>query len=197
MFNASPLSDSQIDICVLLNMLDFEVVNIKLSLKLNSISYQDILNKVQSLQINQQLNFIVVFQKYTYSIFKPTKVTGNLHCNATKLREFSDIHDAINLLHILFPEATLNNITVDNITSTTKCDRKQNLNKLFSKLNYSYSLKYNLQKFPAIFIKIPVEDKKLTVFIFASGKVVCVGAKTENHLKLISSWVKTEINNTL
>ena len=57
-------------------MLDLNVVNIKLSLKLAPMCYNDILNQTFHLPTNKKMNFIVVFQKYTYTIFKPNALTG-------------------------------------------------------------------------------------------------------------------------
>ena len=85
-------------------------------------------------------------------------------------------------------------LVIDNTTSITKYDEKKNLDKLFMKLNALYLIKYNLQTFPAIFIKYPLEDRNVIVFIFSSGKVICVGAKSKQHLNNVSNWLKTEIN---
>ena len=160
-------------------MLELSVVNIKLSLKIASIDYQDIIDHSQHIKSNRQLNFIVIFSTFTYTIFKPTNSTGYIHCNVTKIRNFSAIASATALFFSMFPQGKLMGLVIDNTTSVTKCDEKKNLDKLFVKLNPLYSLKYNLQKFPAIFIKYPLDERNVTVFIFSSGKVICVGAKNQ------------------
>ena len=175
-------------------MLDLKIVNIKLSLKIVGTSYQHVIERTIHLQQKKRLNFIVIFNTFTYSIFKPTVSTGHLHCNITKIRSFEDISKAIEILTAIFPSAELKPYNVDNLTATTACDTKQNLEQMFTKLNFKYGIKYNLQKFPALFIKYPAVNSYATVFIFSSGKVVCVGAKSQNQLKLISEWLKTEIN---
>ena len=98
------------------------------------------------------------------------------------------------LVKYLIPNANLKNLKIDNITSSARCDNKQNLHDLFYKLSPQYNLKYNLQKFPAIFIKVPIDNEILTVFIFSSGKVICVGAKSEHQVNLVSIWVNEKIN---
>ena len=118
----------------------------------------------------------------------------HLHCKITKIRRFEDISRAIEILLTVLPDAKLKAYTVDNLTATTICDTKKNLDQLFTKLNLKYHIRYNLQKFPAIFIKFPPNTSYTTVFIFSSGKVVCVGAKSQGLLKVISGWLKTEIN---
>ena len=94
----------------------------------------------------------------------------------------------------ILPNAEVKNTCVDNITSTTNCDIKQNLDSLFSKLCFHYRIKYNIQKFPAIFIKYPVDKNCVTVFIFSSGKVICVGGKSEEQLKKTSNWLKNVVH---
>ena len=175
-------------------MLDLKVVNIKLSLKIVGISYQHVIERTINLQQKRRLNFIVIFNNYTYTIFKPTVSTGHLHCNITKIRGFEDICKAIEILFAVFPGAELEPYKVDNLTATTVCDTKENLDQVFTNLNFKYRIKYNLQKFPALFIKYPAVKSYATVFIFSSGKVVCVGAKSQDQLKVISEWLKTEIN---
>ena len=120
--------------------------------------------------------------------------TGELHCNITKISSFSKVSNAIEELIDILPSVKVKQSSIDNITATTSCDRKQNLNILFVKLYQNYQIKYNAQKFPAFFIKYPTEEHCVTVFIFSSGKVICVGGKSVEGLKQTSHWLKTVIN---
>ena len=86
-------------------MKDLSVVNIKLSLKLTSIKYQEVMSKALHLRCNERPNFIVLFYTYTYTIFKANALTGHLHCNVTKIKSFSDVPNALKLLYELFPSA--------------------------------------------------------------------------------------------
>ena len=175
-------------------MHDLKVVNVKVSVKITSAKYQEVISQISHLQCNQKPNFTVLFHTYTYTIFKASIPTGYLHCNITKLSTFSNVSKAVKLLSSLLPKASFINLSIDNITSTSECDRKQNLDNLFVKLQHTYILKYNLQKFPAIFIRVPFDKGDVTVFVFASGKLVCVGAKSPLHLEQVSKWIRTEIN---
>ena len=175
-------------------MQDLNVVNIKISLKLGSICYRDLLDHTAQLQCNKKMNFIVIFKKYTFTIFKPNALTGDMHCNVTKLKSFSNITEAISILTDIIPNVKVKYSSTDNITAITNWNQKVNLDLLFSKLCSSYEIKYNIQKFPAIFIRYPLESNHVTVFIFSTGKVICVGCKSEEQLKITSKWLNDIIN---
>ena len=106
----------------------------------------------------------------------------------------SKICHAMEELKTILPCVKVKQNSIDNITATTSCDRKQNLSLIFEKLYPKYKIKYNIQKFPAIFIKYPTKQSVVTVFIFSSGKVICVGGKSSDQLKQTSCWLRTVIN---
>ena len=118
-------------------------------------------------------------------------LTGLLHCNVTKIKSLIDIPNALDELAQFLPNAKVEKESVDNITATTSLNTKINLNLLFLRLKQSYNVKYNIQKFPAIFVRYPVGESQVTLFIFSSGKVVCVGAKSEGQLVKASNWLKS------
>ena len=175
-------------------MCDFKVVNIKVSAKISSICYQDLISSVQHLICKERLNFIVIFDVYTYTIFRPNAVTGYLHCNVTKIKTYSDIPEAFTVLQSLLPSINIIEQSIDNITLKGETDMKQNLENLFLKLCTSHEVKYNLQKFPALFIRVPFQEGGVTIFVFASGKVCSVGSKSLTQVEKISEWVKKYIN---
>ena len=115
-----------------------------------------------------------------------------VHCNITKVRSLSKISEAINLLKALFPSARVIEKSIDNITAKSQWNEKVNLEYLFQKLRNTCQVKYNLQKFPALFIRIPLSIRFVTFFVFASGKIVCVGAKTEEELSFVKNWIVTK-----
>ena len=80
-------------------MRSLKIVNVKFSLKLNNIMYQDVVESTKTMVIKEKSNFIVVFGKYTYTIFKKSKSTSNLHCNVTKVPDLENISHAIDYLH--------------------------------------------------------------------------------------------------
>ena len=73
-------------------------------------------------------------------------------------------------------------------------DMKQNLENSFLKPCTSHEVKYNLQKFPALFIRVPFQEGGFTIFVFASGKVCSVGSKSLTQVEKISEWVKKYMN---
>ena len=175
-------------------MQEFEVVNVKLSIKLQNLEYDNIIKLFDESKINVSPNFIVLFEKFTYTIFRPDSKNGVVHCNITKFRSFSKISEAINLLKALFPTARIIEKSIDNITAKNQWNEKVNLEYLFQKLRNICQVKYNLQKFPALFIRIPHSNRFVTIFVFASGKIVCVGAKTEEELDFVKNWIVSKFS---
>ena len=43
-------------------------------------------------------------------------------------------------------------------------------------------------------MKVPIDNCILTLYIFSSGKVICVGAKSEHQVKLVSNRVAEKRN---
>ena len=97
-------------------MRDLQIVNIKLSLKIDCISFEDVIEQTSHLQNNRKLRFIVIFQTHTYTVFKPNASTGQLHCNVTKVKSMSDISLAVEEFFAIFSNADLKGIAMDNIT---------------------------------------------------------------------------------
>ena len=77
-------------------MREFEVVNVKLSIKLQGLEYDNIIKLSDDSKINVSPNFTVLFKKFTYTIFRPNSKNGVVHCNITKVRSLSKISEAIN-----------------------------------------------------------------------------------------------------
>lgn len=137
-------------------MNDVQVSNIKLSVKITSLSYLSVLKQTQYLHCSMKSNFIVIFHRHTYTIFKPS-LPGFLHCNITKIKDFTDIVVAINSLREILLSVELLHMKFDNISATT-CVSKMNLDQLFLRLNCKYFCTYNTQKFSAVFIKLSLSD---------------------------------------
>jgi len=168
------------------------ISNIKLSLQISGLKYDDILSKCVELKCSVKQNFIVLFSKYTYSIFEAGK-SGVLHCNVTKIRGFPDVPEATQEICSIFPNVSLSNPIVDNITATIVSGRKINLQSLFLKLKDNYKVFFNCQKFPGLFIKSPIDGANGTISIFSSGTVNIVGVKATDHLKALEYWIDTNL----
>ncbi|CAN6304576.1 unnamed protein product [Urochloa humidicola] len=69
--------------------------------------------------------------------------------------------------------------TLQNIVSTVNLDCKLNLQDI---ANRARNAEYNPKRFAAVIMRI--RDPKTTALVFASGKMVCTGAKSEEHSRL-------------
>ncbi|KAK9682070.1 hypothetical protein RND81_10G048000 [Saponaria officinalis] len=69
--------------------------------------------------------------------------------------------------------------TIQNIVSTVNLDCKLNLQAIAL---HARNVEYNPKHFAAVIMRI--RDPKTTALIFASGRLVCTGAKTESDSKL-------------
>ncbi|KAK4405120.1 TATA-box-binding protein [Sesamum angolense] len=69
--------------------------------------------------------------------------------------------------------------TIQNIVSSVNLDCKLNLAEISLKTKNS---EYNPKRFSAVIMRI--KEPKTTALIFASGKIVCTGAKTEQESRL-------------
>jgi transcription initiation factor TFIID TATA-box-binding protein len=67
---------------------------------------------------------------------------------------------------------------INNIVSTVELDCKLNLKEIALQVD---NVKYNPRRFPALFMVI--EKPKATALIFDTGKMVCLGTKTEEESK--------------
>ncbi|KAF0929742.1 hypothetical protein E2562_024434 [Oryza meyeriana var. granulata] len=69
--------------------------------------------------------------------------------------------------------------TLQNIVSTVNLDCRLDLQKIAL---HARNAEYNPKRFAAVIMRI--REPKTTALIFASGKMVCTGAKSEDHSKL-------------
>ncbi|RCV42141.1 hypothetical protein SETIT_9G192100v2 [Setaria italica] len=69
--------------------------------------------------------------------------------------------------------------TLQNIVSTVNLDCQLDLQHI---ANSARNAEYNPKRFAAVIMRI--RDPKTTALVFASGKIVCTGAKSEEHSKL-------------
>ena len=73
------------------------------------------------------------------------------------------------------------NIELQNVTSTVNLSTPLNLKKIHLKTRNS---EYNPKRFCAVILRI--RKPKATALVFASGKMVCTGAKSEDESKTAS-----------
>lgn len=161
--------------------MSFKISNVKVSLKTSPISLDNVLDKF--IELNMPLknykNFVVLKNKYTYTIFKTNAKSEN-HINITKIPNIEKIEKAIKHLKN-FIEFSVKNVTIDNIIATLNMNRSIDLvlvceRKLFE------SIKYNNELFAGLFVKF----EKGTAIIFHSGKIVLVGCKNIENLEWLT-----------
>lgn len=165
-------------------LLQHKITNIKISLKTDrDYQLQEIKNilNVHSIKFKDHSNFLV-FKIFSFvvSIFKTQiKKEANLnHINITKLRLPHHIKYVIRGLICLGIGIARKNYTVDNICAKADfCHRIDLLQ--FAQLNKNLCIKYHNEIFPGLFIKFT----SVTLIIFKSGKIVCVGAKKEQYIQ--------------
>ena len=153
------------------------ITNVKVSIKTSPI----LLNNVLKLEVplKNYKNFIVLKDKYTYSIFK-TNANSENHINITKIPNLNKIQDSIDNLK-RFLDFSVKNLKVDNIIATLKLGKSIDLVSVCEKKLFK-SMKYNNEKFPGLFVKF----EQGTAILFHSGKIVLVGCKSEVDLKCLT-----------
>ena len=136
----------------------FQVHNVKISLKLlaPSLSYfNEILTKNKKIKQKNFGNFLSIYSNFTYIFFNTS--TNILHCNVTKINNYSQIFSSKKELKYIFPELKVLSTKVDNICGTKAIRGKICLNNLFKSLVKSnstqFKVHYNSQKFQRISIK--------------------------------------------
>lgn len=178
---------------------DIFVSNVKISCKAqlfntNNISFN------RDIDIKQYNNFNVIKNKYTFIIFTKSKIKQKFHVNITKIPSFDHIPKAIEeLKNIIENSFSVKDIKIENITCLHILNMEINLIKIFKNITFSkfskdiVNTRYNPEKFPGMFIKL----KKCSILLFSSGKIVIIGATSEEEAKngiiLIVNMVKQVI----
>ncbi len=163
----------------------FEIRNIKVSLTIKNISLNSVLKQINKQPISYEIknNYIIIRDKFIYIFFK-SKNNLISHINVTKIPNLMNIQLSVKILkEFIFKDLNLTilNTKIDNITAT--CDKRREINqiKLLEKIKHYYSVKFNKEKFPGLFIKVPFG----TFIIFHTGKINLVGCQNPFHLQFL------------
>jgi len=133
-------------------------------------------------------NYIIVKLKFIFIFFKHKKGTIS-HINVTKIPSLDCLEDVPNTLqNKIFTDETvkIKSVKVDNITAVKDVGRNLRLLKIANNIQHIYNIRYNNERFPGIFVKLPIG----TVIIFHTGKIVAVGSKNENNLKELNKELR-------
>lgn len=174
-----------------------EIRNIKVSIQVK----QQFLNIVEEnclnrgISIKKHNNFIVLYNKFVYTIFRESKDQTN-HINITKIPSFDIIQESLDFLSTeLSFDIIPNSLKIDNITGSLNLNKKLVLCELIEKTkkyttHEKIILSYNNEKFPGLFMKVSLSTKKIgTIIVFTSGKIVFVGCKTVSDLECLTSLI--------
>ena len=116
----------------------------------------------------------IVYPPSTLIIFASGKITTT-GCKSMK-HAMDSIHSTVLLIEkILGKKLTLEPIKIVNAVSVTKLDQKIDLGRMVKIYPKS---KFDPDSFPAVFLYL---ENSVRVLIFASGKLVCVGTKSEKE----------------
>ena len=170
------------------------ITNIKVSILFTGIEYANLFEYLRHIRFKKLDKFLIIQCRYTYVIFKSDKL--HLHCNITKLRHYKDIERSkLNLLNIFNKKICILSTRVDNICATKNLYKKLDLDLLSAELksvhsDSQYSLKYNNQKFPGLFICFNRAFIKGTIACFKTGKINYVRVTDPLNFIKIEEWVK-------
>ena len=127
----------------------------------------------------------MVKNKFAYIIFTKSKTFRNYHVNITKIPSLDQVPNALKeLKNIINENFSIENIKIENLTCLHHLNLNINLHETFK--NFQSHLfpeivytRYNAEKFPGIFAKL----NKCSILIFSSGKLVVIGASSEEKAK--------------
>lgn len=176
-----------------MDKMEVYISNVKLSCKVR-IFNNNIISFNRDIAIKQYNNFSVIKTKYTYIIFTRTKINRKFHVNITKIPSLDHVSKAIDELNdIINEDFAVENFKIENITCLHILNDNINLLETFNNLNKNQNeisqdleennkiiqARYNPEKFPGIFLKL----RNCSVLIFSSGKLVVIGATSEEDAK--------------
>lgn len=170
-------------------MLEYNVANVKVSLKTSKIFLDNVCNFAEEKEIffKNYKNFIVVKTEFTYIIFKSKDEQFESHVNITKIPSINKIPLAIDIITSL-KQCTAISYKIDNIIATTNLKKRINL-AIISRSECFENIKYNNEKFPGVFLKFKIG----TVILFHSGKLVIVGCKNIENIECLISKICAHI----
>ena len=160
------------------------VSNVKISCKIRLIDSDEISFNTDNV-MKRYNNFTVVKEKYSFIVFTKTKQSQNFHVNITKIPSTEHIPKALDELKLVISsEFIIEVFKVENMTCLYQITTEINLLTFYNnlKLNVDFEIiqkRYDPEKFPGMFLTL----KKCSALIFSSGKIVIIGASSEEDAK--------------
>lgn len=172
----------------------FVIKNIKFSLKIKNISLNSVLDELKEQKINFETkgNYVVIRDIYVYILFRSRSFILN-HINITKIPSVNQINFSVDHLQ----RKILKNLKIeickeqiDNLTATYNIGQEINQLRFLQKNKKHHTIKFNKEKFPGLFIKVPLG----TFIIFHTGKINVVGCQSPFHLFQLFYFLQDLLN---
>ena len=176
-------------------MAEIIVVNVVASASIGKeLMLQDIAFQLEGAEYDQDrfpgLIYKLAEPKTAVLIFRSGKVVY------TGARSIPDVHVAINKvvdeLRVLdMPVKDEPDIVIQNIVATTNLESTLNLIQIAMSLGFE-NVEYEPEAFPGLVYRM--DDPKVVLLLFGSGKMVCVGAREVNNIKDAVRNIKEELS---
>ena len=176
-------------------MAEIIVVNVVASASIGKeLMLQDIAFQLEGAEYDQDrfpgLIYKLAEPKTAVLIFRSGKVV----CRGAK--SIPDVHVAINKvvdeLRVLdMPVKDEPDIVIQNIVATTNLESTLNLIQIAMSLGFE-NVEYEPEAFPGLVYRM--DDPKVVLLLFGSGKMVCVGAREVNNIKDAVRNIKEELS---
>lgn len=176
-------------------MAEIIVVNVVASASIGKeLMLQDIAFQLEGAEYDQDrfpgLIYKLAEPKTAVLIFRSGKVV------CTGARSIPDVHVAINKvvdeLRVLdMPVKDEPDIVIQNIVATTNLESTLNLIQIAMSLGFE-NVEYEPEAFPGLVYRM--DDPKVVLLLFGSGKMVCVGAREVNNIKDAVRNIKEELS---
>ena len=158
--------------------------NVKISCKVHLINSDEISFNTDN-TIKRYNNFVVVKKKNSFIIFTKTTQNRHFHVNITKIPSTEHISKALDKLKLIISsEFVVEIFKVENMTCLYQSKAEIKLLSFYNylKSNEDFGIinkRYDPEKFPGVFLKV----KKCSALVFSSGKIVIIGASSEEDAK--------------
>ena len=176
-------------------MAEIIVVNVVASASIGKeLMLQDIAFQLEGAEYDQDrfpgLIYKLAEPKTAVLIFRSGKVV------CTGARSIPDVHVAIknvvDELRVLdMPVKDEPDIVIQNIVATTNLESTLNLIQIAMSLGFE-NVEYEPEAFPGLVYRM--DDPKVVLLLFGSGKMVCVGAREVNNIKDAVRNIKEELS---
>jgi len=178
---------------MVINLVKIKIENVVASAPLGTTLDLEAVTKVLNGEYNKER-----FPGIIYRVKEPKTATllfrsGKIVC--TGARSIEDIYKAISIIVERLNKAGFKmnkkpDITIQNIVATYDLGTNLNLNTIALTLGFE-RIEYEPEQFPGLVYRM--DEPKLVLLIFGSGKIVCTGARTTEDIEKSISIIEDEL----